>query len=431
VRPYQIIELAGILRAQRFGPERLERLQTAKLRRMLRHAHSHVPYVRRMLDELRLRPEDFRRVEDLRRLPLLDKAAFRAMPLEERSADDIPAESCRTFQTSGTTGRPLLFRLTRTDFTRRNFASARAYLASGYRPWQRMGVPAADRVANGRRSWNEKLGLWRRREVSSWQDPERWLAELAAWKPHVLIGRVSTLLILAEAAAKRDARALSPRLVFASAEILDPASRGRLSSAFSCPVLDFYLSFEGGCLAWECPACGGYHMSADMVILEILDRDGRPVAPGEEGEVVITNLHSAAMPLIRYRQGDTAVLSAKSPRCGRGLPLLESIQGRKDDVIVLRSGRRIPPATVHYVFIPVPGIRRWQVVQTALDRLEIRVEPGPGFDDAARRRLREEMMKLLREDVVIDILEGPEIARNPAAKARPIISLVTSGERSW
>jgi len=354
----------------------------------------------------------------------MDKAVYQGLTIQERGADDVPTGLCRTFQTSGTTGHPIRFLMTQRDFTFRNMNSARAYLASGYKPWQRMAVLAGDRMVNEKRSWNERLGLWRRREISSWKSPGQWLDDLTAWKPHFLIGRVTTLVLLAEAARASGHPLRGLRSVFASAEVLDDASRSLLKSEFGCPVLDFYLSFEGGCLAWECPACSGYHISADMVIMEVLRGDGTPAAAGEEGEVVITNLHSTAMPLIRYRQGDTVVLSTKQPRCGRRLPLLDRIYGRKEDMLTLPSGRRIAPQAVPHVFIPVPGIKRWQVVQTALDRLEISIEPREGFDDSARRLLREEMMKLLREDVRIDIIEVPEISRDPSAKSRPIISLV-------
>ncbi|OGD27395.1 MAG: hypothetical protein A2Y56_03365 [Candidatus Aminicenantes bacterium RBG_13_63_10] len=417
---YQIFELGKILRAQRLSPARLAKLQAEKLGRLLRHACGHVPYVRRMFDSQGVVPEDIARVEDLSRLPLTDKSFYQSLTPRERGADDIRAERCKTFQTSGTTGLPLRFHMTRRDFTMRNLNSARAYLASGYKPRQRMAVLAGDRQVNEKRSWNERLGLWRRREISSWKDPEQWLDELESWKPHVLVGRVTTLVLLAEAARRRTRSVFAPRRVFASAEVLDDPSRSLLASTFGCPVLDFYFTFEGGCLAWECPACGGYHMNTDMVLIEVI-RDGKPVSPGEEGEVVITNLHSYAMPLIRYRQGDSVVLSGKEPRCGRGLPLLDRIYGRKEDLLVLRSGRRIPPQAVPHVFIPVPGVGRWQVVQTAVDRLTIFVEPKEGFDRAARLLLREEMMKLLREDIHLEIIEAESLQRDPSAKFRPII----------
>ncbi|MBN2199837.1 MAG: phenylacetate--CoA ligase family protein [Candidatus Aminicenantes bacterium] len=420
---YQLYDFGKILKAQRLNPDRLAKLQSDKLSKLIRHSYAHVPYVRNMLDARGIVPGDVARIEDIGLLPLTDKSFYQSLKPGERAADNLPVERCKTFQTSGTTGLPLRFHMTRRDFTMRNLNSARAYLASGYEPWQRMAVLAGDRVVNEKRTWNEKLGFWRRREISSWKDPEQWLDELETWKPHVLVGRVTTLVLLAEAFRERPRASLRPKRVFASAEVLDDASRNFLATTFGCPVLDFYFTFEGGCLAWECPACGGYHMNSDMVIIEVL-RNGNPVSPGEEGEVVITNLHAYAMPLIRYRQGDSVVLSRKTPRCGRGLPLLDRIYGRKEDLIVLRNGRRIPPQAVPHVFIPVPGIRKWQVVQPAVDRLKILIEPKDGFDESARRILLEEMMKLLRDDVRLEIIVVDSLERDREAKFRPIVSEV-------
>jgi len=424
---FQLYDFGKILRAQRLGPGRLAKLQSDKLGRLIRHSYAHVPYVRETLDARGIKPGDIGRIEDIRLLPLADKSFYQSLTLRERTADNLPIERCRTFQTSGTIGLPLRFHMTRRDFTLRNLNSARAYLASGYRPRQKMAVLAGDRLVNTKRSWNERLGFWRRREISSWKDPGQWLDELESWKPHVLVGRVTTLVLLAEAVRKRQRASLRPERVFASAEVLDDASRDCLASTFGCPVLDFYVTFEGGCLAWECPTCGGYHMNADMLIIEVL-RDGNPVSPGEEGEVVITNLHAYAMPLIRYRQGDSVVLSRKTPRCGRGLPLLDRIYGRKEDFIVLRSGRRIPPQAIPHVFIPVPGVGRWQVVQPSVDRLRILIEPREDFGESARRLLREEMKKLLREDVRLEIIEVESLQRDRAAKFRPIVSEVGKRE---
>ncbi|MBM3296559.1 MAG: hypothetical protein FJY83_03060, partial [Candidatus Aminicenantes bacterium] len=158
MRVHQLFDLGQILRAQRLDSERLEKLQAEKLGKLLRHACAHVPYVRRMFGAGGIRPEDIVRVEDLRRLPLTDKSFYRSLTPRERAADNVAVETCKTFQTSGTTGLPLRFHMTRGDFTLRNLNSARAYLASGYKPWQRMAVLAGDRLVNEKRSWNERLG---------------------------------------------------------------------------------------------------------------------------------------------------------------------------------------------------------------------------------------------------------------------------------
>ena len=131
------------------------------------------------------------------------------------------------------------------------------------------------------------------------------------------------------------------RAVIANAEPLRAAQRRNIEAAFRCPVRETYGLSEIVAAANECEH-GAMHLWPAAGVLEILD-DGRPVAAGAAGELVSTGLMNPDMPLIRYRTGDRCSLGAEQADCpcGRTLPLLGSIEGRCDDIIYTRDGRRV------------------------------------------------------------------------------------------
>lgn len=421
--PNQVYDFWRLCRAQWKDPESLRKLQERKLRRLVRHAYQQVPYYRKLFDAHKIRPEEINRIEDLRLIPITEKKKLQELPFDETCAQNIPLHRCRRLRTSGSTGRPLELQISLRDFTIRNLLSARSNMAAGLKPWHKIGVIVLPREVNERRSWYEYLGLWRRKELSSFQGPDEWLSIFERWNPQVLVGRMSTLRLLAEYAERRGTRRLRPKLVFSSAEMLDDVSRSYMMSVFGGKVFDYYYSFEGGCLAWECEACGIYHLNIDAVIVEILDQ-GKSVAPGEEGEVVITNLQAWAMPFIRYRQGDRVVLSKKRPVCGRSLPLIENIQGRNDEAIILRSGRKVSPQPISWIFMAVPGVRAWQVLQDRFDHLLLVVEPDERFVPESQRTLIKEMKKLVSEDIDVELKLVDSIPFDPEVKFRAVYSQI-------
>jgi phenylacetate-CoA ligase len=139
------------------------------------------------------------------------------------------------------------------------------------------------------------------------------------------------------------------------------------------------------------------HVNADSVLVEVL-RDGRPAPPGAPGKIVVTDLSNFAMPLVRYQVGDVGVLSDRRCPCGRGLPLLESIEGREADYVITATGHLISGISLTENFATlVPGIAQ---IQETVRHFLFRVVAAPSFDDASRRR----MTALVRERF------GPEAA---------------------
>ena len=237
-----------------------------------------------------------------------------------------------------------------------------------------------------------------------------------------------TLRLLAEYLLEHLIEDIRPRLVFNSSALLDPASRDLISRAFHCRVIDVYGSEEAGCLAWECPTCAGYHVAADMLVVEVL-KDGRPALPGEQGEVVITNLWSRAMPFIRYRQGDMVTVSTDAPRCGCRFPLISRIEGRMEDYLVLRSGRRLPPHPFYHCIDPVAGIKRWRILQETAGAIRLELVAGSDLAPGQIDRVVDDLTSLTRGEMVVEVVSLPDIPVDPGRKFRTITSRVVQDQR--
>jgi phenylacetate-CoA ligase len=150
----------------------------------------------------------------------------------------------------------------------------------------------------------------------------RYLDILEKDRCRQLFGYPSAIYLLCLQARKerRNLHELGIRASFVTGEVLFPHQRELISQTLGAPVADGYGGRDSGFIAHECPQ-GGMHILSDAVIVEIIGPDGKPVAPGESGEIVATDLYSHEAPFLRYATGDVAALSTQSCPCGRPLPL--------------------------------------------------------------------------------------------------------------
>jgi len=250
------------------------------------------------------------------------------------------------------------------------------------------------------------------------------VTELQQRKPDYLFGYCMTLRLIARSLKERAITTVRPRVIVTTSGVLDSNTRKEIADAFQCPVHDLYASWEGGILAWECDACGGYHVNSDWAVLEVLN-DGRPAKPGEEGEVVITNLHSMGMPFVRYRQGDMVVREERQPSCGCHLPLVRSICGRRPDMIVLPSGRLASPHAFMVMLDHVKGIQQWRLTQREKAHFRLDVMASPEFGADSEVTVRNGLFNLVGRPVAVDIVRVESLPATDSGKFRYVISEVS------
>ena len=335
---------------------------------------ANIPYYRQLFDRAGVHPSAIRGRDDLHRIPVTRRSQLQGVPIEQRIVPGVDPKKCIRFGTSGTTGEPIqLLRSRREEYLLFGFR-LRAQILSGLRLWDRRVKLGSAPV----RLLPHRLGLFRVSNIDLNAGPEETFRQLETLKPDVIYGIPNMFEMLLGAAPSEKLRTLGARLLFSGAEPLRPSIRQELENVFGCPVVDFYGCRELNLLAWQCIQCGLYHTSDDSAVVEILKPGGELAAAGEQGEVYCTALHSFAMPVIRLEIGDVASRPAHAPHCRIGFETIERIHGRAADFLRLPGGRVFSPYNLTAAIDEVPGIRRFQIVQTALDEIEVLYVPLDG-----------------------------------------------------
>jgi phenylacetate-CoA ligase len=252
---------------------------------------------------------------------------------------------------------------------------------------------------------------------------DRHLAAIRRDRPRVLFGYPSALAQLAHRARERGLAMddLGIRVAFVTSETLQPQWRQAIAGTFGCAVASEYGARDVGCIARECPR-GGLHITAEYLIVETLDDAGRPIPPGERGEIVITNLESAAFPYIRYRTGDIGALEERACSCGRGLPLLKEITGRSNECLTTPSGSLVHPSAFNYAVRAARGVLAYKVIQETLHEVRVLIVPGPDFDAAASESISKRYRDLLGPGVAVSVERVADIPREASGKFKHVVS---------
>jgi phenylacetate-CoA ligase len=405
-----------------------------QLRSIVQHAYHNVPYYRALYDEHRVRPDAIRGAEDMPLLPAVTKTHFRATPEIERVAAGLDPETLIPAASSGSSGRPFMIRRSWMEHNVLFLPRLRAHRSYGVTRGDRTlnilnpkHVHARDNKIIGRTL--VRLGLLPRQMVVSIHlDPETIAAHVRAFRPAMLSGYPNMLARVSEVLLREPMSPPSVRIALVGAESLTPDLRRRIESRLGVPVRDQYGSNECNLMAWECPHGGPLHTSDDTVLVEVIDADGAPVAPGEHGEVVVTALHSFTMPLIRFRIGDVAVQGSAQCECGAPFATIHGVQGRMLDMFPLPDGRVIHPYYLSESLImdDPDWIENFQLTQERIDHITMRIVPRaePTADRLAM--LRAHGSELLGAGVEFELLIVDGIPSELSGKYRPARSLVTS-----
>ena len=420
--PRRALFLGRMLHNESLAPATLAARQTRQLCALVRHA-ARVPFYRDLYAAHGIRAASFEAPHDLQSLPIVDKQMLRAAGAAAVSLD-APAKRV-TISTSGSTGQPLQFQIDRRYDQWRKAQYLRPYLSNGQRLTDKIlrltGRP------NPRTPWFSRLGLLREWRMDCASDPTRIVEAWQRISPDVLQGYPSALRSLAHHCLDSgESLAPAPRLVFTDSELLLPDTRALLARAFGTPVIDIFGTFETDNIAYQCAARNGYHVATDCVVLEIV-RDGKPVPPGEEGEIVVTVLANRTQPFIRYNLKDIGRLSTQACTCRSPFPLLTVIEGRVNDLIVLADGRRCTPQGIFARMNRLAdAIRHYQLRQTGIGRFEMLVVPTIRFENGGRGEVLNAIGSTLG-DSKIELRLVDRIPPDASGKRRIFVSQLESG----
>jgi phenylacetate-CoA ligase len=402
---------------------------------MISFAYNCIPYYHKRFNAANFKPRDLTSHDDMQKIPITTKQDIQNhyQDILFTTADPKGGKVSRT---SGSTGMPLNVVLDRR--TRIYFEALKQYA------YMECGVQLRDKLVSigGRKTFQRsRLGpfnllLLRHNIVCIPQNHSRRasieysqaLAEvLRIFSPDVLSSIPHELHELC----KIDAADISPRLTFSHSAILTEDVRRVIEVVLDTEVFNLYGSTEFERLGFECPEHVGMHILTDAVYVECL-KNGEPVAPEEAGEVVVTGLSNQAMPLIRYNLGDIAVVSDERCPCGRGWPLIKSIQGRSDEQLILPTGTVLDPHRINHWFNETLKKNIWcfsqyQIVQEKPDRIVIRFVKGRAFDPKAVEEIRQRAQQNCEsEDISITTEIVDDILKDISGKRRKIIPYINS-----
>ena len=391
---WQLRGVAGL------SADALRDLQERKLREIIHYAYQRVPFYRERFKSAGIHPGDIRTVEDLTQVPITTKRDLQIAGVERTVARGIKPEACTVLRTSGNTGTPLHIYVGRRDLALRRLVELRTT--------RRVGFSARDRLASvgphrARKPGNlTRLGLYRTTIISGLLSVEEQLDRLERFRPTILWILPTTLRAIYRTIGCRLRDFVQPHTVIFSGEVLDELLRAQIRDDLGFDPYNFYGSLELGRIAAECPAREGLHVNTDHVILETWTGDRVPTE-GEAGTAVVTGLNGRAMPFLRYQIGDRLVRLDKRCSCGSNLPLIAPPVGRDHDILLLPSGRWVPPVWCSVVLRQYADILQFRIVQRNIDELRIDLVTRDTWSEEQLNRLRRELLERLGEPLTMEI----------------------------
>jgi phenylacetate-CoA ligase len=366
--------------------DELAALQNNRLREVVRHVYENSPLHRKRLLSAGITADEFRGIEDVEHLPLMDKEAFRC---------EYPLGLCcvarekivEMHMSSGSTGTPVVMPYTPADILQWGECMARCYRMAGANPGDVIQITPSFGLFNGGFGFYHgarQLGLFILPTGAG--NTPRQVRLARDFRTRVLTGVVSYGIRIMELLEEEHLTLPDLAIGIFGAETFSESMKAKLAKGLGIEVFDIYGMTETGgvgTLGMDCKAHDGIHVWEDHYYVELLDRETqRPVADGEFGELVVTSLTREALPIIRFRTGDLSrVLSRERCACGRTHLRLAPITGRVDDMLIIK-GVNFFPRQVEETLMRIPGIgSNYQIIIEETDGVKdvrINVEAGPG-----------------------------------------------------
>jgi phenylacetate-CoA ligase len=252
------------------------------------------------------------------------------------------------------------------------------------------------------------------------------------FRPHTIVGYTSMLIDLARFVRDHpDALRWRARTLVNAAEGLQPGQREMLEERLVQEVFLAYGSREFMGVGMECGGHAGYHLYTDNVQVEVVDDEGVPVPPGEQGRILITDLRNPATPFIRYEIGDYGSMSPEEPgaACGCDLPfpLLKSVDGRLQDVVYSADGRKLTGLYVTYTMRKFEWIEGYQIVQREPGRITVRLLSREELTPERTAPVAAMLRSKLGEDMDVQFERVAELERRSSGKVHLVISSIEEG----
>jgi len=433
----QVLDYLQELRNQQWNSmEENQAIQAGKLCKLLKYASENIPYYKKIVRKRGIKVREDRVFDDLKKFPILTKVTIREHFHELYRFRD---KTYYLNRSGGSTGEPVKF------YQDRHYADWSLAVKLLFNEWA--GCPLGTRIVKfwgserdvfqGSQGIKGKLGslLHNVKLINAFNISEDdiydFLDFLKRWKPEMIVAYVEPLYEVAKFASQRGLPVYSPRSIMTSAGTLFPDFRAQIETTFRAPVFNRYGSREVGDMACECPEHRGLHILPMTHVLEIVNSNGETCPPGRVGEVLVTSLENFTMPFIRYKIGDLAVMSNETCPCGRGTPMLRSIEGRSTSIFINQRGEIISPEYfIHLIGVVLNKnglIRKFQVVQEQVSVVIVRLVVTTRDTNILHRLFAEikgKIQLVMGEDTIVEFELVDDIPPSPSGKFLYTISKV-------
>lgn len=410
--------------------EYLRQLQFEQTRAFAAHCYTHSRYYRRAWQAVGFHPQDLKRPEDLVLVPIVAKQEMRANT-EEFFTIPVRRELVAA-HTSGTTGSPLTVYFSKEDMARRMSFLERCRCWAGVHIGQRRASFTGRAIIPARQ---KRPPYWRHNRPGTQllfsayhltpENLSAYVEAMAAFQPEILDGYPSAIHILAEYVLRSDCVGkIRPKAILVSAETVLEHQRKTIEAAFRARVYNQYASSDGAPFISECRH-GRLHEHIDSGVVEILEPDGTPAAPGQAGEMIITSFTTHVTPMFRFAIGDVAVAAREDVRCECGMPfpVIDSVVGRVDDILCTPDRGFVGRMDTAFKNLPNSVIEA-QIVQVSPETIVLKLVPDPSrYKPEHAATLVRDLRSRLGSVVEIQLEETTAIPRSGNGKMRPVINL--------
>lgn len=395
-----------------WSPEQLKSHQWKEVKKLLIHAFDNTTFYPEMWAKAGINSiDDIQSISDFEKLPLISKddiAKHYQGFVAKNYANNIKKA------TGGSTGQPFRFELNTDSNTRREAIMWRGYgwLGAGlgqktlYLWGADIGQPTKLKVLKN----NLYHAFYNRKMLNSFamntNNMHTYIEEINNYRPTALVAYVNPLYELARFIIKYKISVFSPKTILTGAEPLHEFQREVIEKAFNCKVYNTFGCREFMLMSAECQAHKKLHINSDHLVVETVNDLGQSIT-GESADLVVTDLYNYGMPLIRYVNGDRATLIRQPCGCENPLPIMSSIDGRKLDMIKTASGKSIPGELFPHLFKEFIGIDKFQVKQSEISSLQIRLITNKHFTEQNKDDITKEINKYAKNELqlVFDLVD--------------------------
>jgi len=412
--------------------DQLANFQQKYLSDLLLHAYNNAPYYHDVFDKIGLIRSGKVDLSRFKEIPILTKDAIRKH-YAELISHDYRSRRWYCNSSGGSTGEPVTFIQDR-SYNRWGNAAVdyyyRQFLGISEVNTRKIILWGSERdLSKGSVGWKARLAncltntIFLNSLKMTEEDMRHYIEIINAYKPQLIRGYADSLYDLCKYAAKKGRGMYTPGAVISSAETLNNEMRQTIEKILRTKVYDFYGSREVSGIAGECKE-GSMHILGFHNYVEVLDNNNQQIKEGEEGRVIVTNLHNYSMPFIRYDIGDIAALGPKECRCGSPLPTLRRVTGRTIDHFIRKDGTIISGHALSLAFSNKNWVNRFQIIQEDYTKVRILIVPEDEAKEPEQKGIENKIKSMMGKDCQIRWDFVDEIPTTQSGKYLYIKSLI-------